>query len=55
MAREPRDIVATTGGTGSAVYVSGSGTTTDVHTDSTFAGYTLQQITQALDEQGILS
>lgn len=54
MARSVRDIQATTSGTSEAAFVENIGGTA-VNVDSTFAGYTLQQIAQALKEQGILN
>jgi hypothetical protein len=53
MPRSERDIQNTTG-SASATYSSGSGTAKDMHTDSTFDGYTLQQVVRALKEQGVL-
>lgn len=52
MAREARDISGTTSITEAAFVENGGGTA--VNDDSTFGGYTLQQIAQALIEQGIL-
>lgn len=53
MVREARDIQATVAGTAEAAFVENIGGTA-VNVDSTFGGYTLQQIAQALREQGIL-
>ena len=53
MARSDRDIIGTVAGTSEAAFVENIGGTA-VNVDSTFGGYTLQQIAQALIEQGIL-
>jgi len=52
MAREQRDIVGTTS-VGEAAFTANSGTA--VNDNSTFGGYTIQQIVQALQDQGILT
>ncbi len=54
MARSQRDIQAAAAVTTEAAFVENAGGAA-VNVDSTFAGYTLQQIAQALKEQGILS
>lgn len=54
MARSIRDIQAAAAVTTEAAFVENAGATA-VNVDSTFGGYTLQQIAQALKEQGILS
>ena len=53
MAENVRDLRGTTAGTGEAAFVENAGGAA-VNVDSTFGGYTLQQIAQALIEQGIL-
>ena len=52
MARRSRDIIANTS-VSEAAFVENSGGTA-VNVDSTFGGYTLQQVVQALQEQGLL-
>jgi len=54
MPRDERDIVGTVAGTTEAAFVENGGGTA-VNDDSTFGGYTLQQIAQALIDIGILS
>ena len=54
MARGARDIQGSIAGTAEAAFVENIGGTA-VNDDSTFGGYTLQQIAQALQEQGLLA
>lgn len=54
MARSQRDIQAAAATTTEIAFVENAGGTA-VNVDSTFGGYTLQQVVQALKEQGILS
>ena len=54
MAMDVRDIVGTVAGTAEAAFTENIGGTA-VNVDSTFGGYTLQQVIQALQEQGLLS
>ena len=53
MGRSERDIIGTVAGTSEAAFVANAGGTA-VTDDSTFGGYTLQQLAQALIEQGLL-
>lgn len=52
MVRSERDIIATTS-ISEATFVENIGGTA-VNVDSTFGGYTVQQIAQVLKEQGLL-
>lgn len=54
MALDKRDIQGSVAGTAEASFTENSGGTA-VNDDSTFGGYTLQQVVQALQEQGILA
>lgn len=54
MGRKNRDIVGKIATTTEAAFVENAGGTA-VNDDSTFGGYTLQQIAKALIEQGLLS
>jgi len=54
MAKDVRDIQGSVAGTAEAAFAENAGGTA-VNDDSTFGGYTLQQIAQALQEQGVLA
>jgi hypothetical protein len=54
MVQGARDITGVVATTTEAAFVANAGGTA-VNVDSTFAGYTLQQVVQALVEQGLLS